>query len=130
MILADEKAFSFLKGSNSLLDSKLVSINIDGAGDGVRVSLIFNARSEADYKSVKLTFINVSEFGFYHSSNFYFYNVENLKFIHLEDGDFYLAMDPDVRLEGRSGEDGDFIKAKSLELQLREPKGSETLADE
>lgn len=106
----------YLKGSNSLLDSKLVSLQIAEFDAGLTARLDFRARSGASISRFELKFSGELECGFYFSPEFVFYNVEQVKLEATLDGFFYLSLDPDMTVEGASRSDQDFVKARNVSL--------------
>ena len=92
----DKAVLDYLTTSNSLLDSKLVSLQVAECDGGMEIEMRFAARPSASNSRLTLKFREVIEFGFYFSSEFVFYNVEQIKFEATASGCFYLSLDPDM----------------------------------
>lgn len=112
----DFDVVEYLKGNNSLLDSRLVSLQVSDAGEGAEMRLSFLSRKGASLRKFELNFSGEMECGFYFSPAFAFYNVEQVKFEVTRDGYFYLSLDPDLTIPGTSNKDQDFVKSRKVTL--------------
>lgn len=112
-------ALEFLKGKDSLLDSRLLSLVVNDGDDGLVVEARFSAREGASYLWVKIVFMRVCDFYFSYSNEYIFGNVERVKFVVTDGGLFYLSIDPDVESGDVPSElDSDFVSSKRIWIDV------------
>ena len=97
----------------SLISSKIKNITIYELNSDVMIDVDLILSYSKSFKKVRLKFINVIEYSFYHNSDYIFYNVETLKFF--KEDNIYISFDPDEQNELKSAEDNDFILSEEVE---------------
>jgi len=103
-----------LVGDWSLISSRLKKICIYAQVDSVCIDIELELMYKKGGSQVFLKFLDVDEYSFFYSSQRIFYNVEICKFLNTGHH-FYISFDPVDDEEVPSGEDQDYIKAKSVE---------------
>jgi len=104
----------FIKG-HTILDSNLISINIDNANNELKVIFMFKMKNGL---TVKFTFKDVIEYNFYFSDKNTFYIVTDYILDRIDDSTFYVSLDPYNPLNGISNEDLDYVKSKHLSIEI------------
>ncbi|MCX5493376.1 hypothetical protein OSH11_01530 [Kaistia dalseonensis] len=112
----NSEAVIFLSGENSLLDASVTSINCSRDDDQVTVSIKALARPNATFKTLTLDFMRVIEYGFYYRNDYNFGTVERFKFLEIDRDKYYISLDPDEAIFGKSNKDQDFILSHSVQL--------------
>ena len=120
MTVNDEQAVTMLNGHDTVRDYLLVSLAFEHPSHDAPpdVMMVFKGSEEIDARTVKLVFREVSGFGFLYES-LSSRVVEMFKCIQTVEGDFYVSLDPyDEREQFASERDGDFVRAKHIEVTL------------
>jgi hypothetical protein len=94
-MIEDAAVIDLLTGHNTLLDSVLVGVIVQGAFDAPVVELKFNARPGSDFSSIRLIFRSIFEFEIAYEADRGFVDVWDFKFLKLKGGSFYITLDPD-----------------------------------
>jgi hypothetical protein len=117
--LNQAEIFSGILEEYSLLNSKLVSLQIEHTGERLLAKIRLRLSNSCGAKLITLVFKDVREYSFLYSVDYSFYNVENYKFSVFEKG-VYISLDPaDDQIE-RSQDDQDYIVADQLDGFIEE----------
>lgn len=109
-MLSQNDIFIRIEQDLSILNSRLIGIQIEYIENTLRVSIRLKLNNSMSKKLFLITFRHVKEYSFAYSSNHSFYNVENYKFTVSQEGVF-LSLDPADDSVQRVTEDQDYILA-------------------
>lgn len=115
MEIKGQKAIEYLNNELSILNSQITEIRIVSTLENYDIILFIKVKKLL----IEIYFENIIEFSFYHSNSYIFYNVEDYKLLYLENLKlYYLSLDPNDELDQICIEDGDFIKAKDMKVEI------------
>jgi hypothetical protein len=126
-MLNDTSVLDLLKKHNSLLDSRLIGIQVGREPSGaVNVELHFRARPDSDFTEIRIKFTSVIEYEVSYEESQEYVDIWDLKFLKLDDGSFYITLDPDpstlpaagATVLEQSDTDNLFVRARHMEAFL------------
>ena len=119
-VLENIEVVDFFGGKHTLISSSVTSIRMSLFEYVLTVEVDVVLLYAKDHKKIRIRFLDVVEYAFYHRSDHSFYNVENLKFFTVDDL-FYLSLDPDESSTDKLDTDNDFILSKGIQaVELEE----------
>jgi hypothetical protein len=125
-MIEDAAVIDLLTGDNTLLDSLLVGVTIQGSFDAPSLELNFKARAGSEFSSITIIFKSILEFEILYDADRGFVDVWDFKFLKLKDGSFYIALDPDPETLPAAGvadveasdTDHFFVRARHIEAEV------------
>lgn len=111
--LNQTEIFSRLEGDLSLLNSNLLSLQVEKVNNSLVATVRLLVGSFENQRLLTFVFRYVREYSFFYSSNYSFYNVESYKFTFSE-GKVYLSLDPADDTQERNLDDQDYILADEV----------------
>ena len=114
--LGEDKAlYEMLTTRISILSAQIISISFFLKNYQLQIETDIKLSTRKKDECLKLIFLDIKEYGFYHNSNHIFYNIEDYKL--LRKGDlYYISFDPEVsEMAIVSENDNDFILCGSIQ---------------
>ena len=118
-VFENDAVLTFFGADHSLISSSVKAIHISLFEGNLAVAIDFGLLYSKDQKNFRIRLIDVIEYAFYHKNGYDFYNVVNLKFFAIGEL-YYLSLDPDESVKGRSDSDNDFVLCKKLQATRSE----------
>jgi hypothetical protein len=113
-IARDNTLFDILIKEHSIADSSIIKINIFVKDYALIIEIDLKVLYPQN-NYLRLRFLEIEEYSFYHKSNYFFYNVERYKLIKTADH-FFISFDPeDEKILSVSENDQDSISFGSFE---------------